>query len=516
MTDDRNNSEEAYKKNKVLLEDELTNFIASSIISHHSFPYKISERLLHLFSPQPFNNLGHHYLINYSKLRLMIWDTLALLKNKVDEENKSSHEKVIKGWNLLFIMTTIFSIILTIILSIADPSSFQSSFILTVVALFALLPIRVLTESIHLFSRKLLVLSNDKQVSYAKKCEAISRKILQGTWEPYSSKQQITAWRKTISTNYGEGIIDNFKIPIVVIFDHQPFFTGFGTNTFNRSLVYTKPWHKTITEKEVVNKLKLNLEQILKKSKIESYKSGFLIAVQASSIKQESAWLNATGKPHLYCSLDSPHDYQQVDSDASARLYLAIQVLLPHYKTALSFFIRVRISGDTILCQLSMTQLIGIYSKSNILGALDYYSKLYRGDSEENTNKSEDKKHKAKSVNELRTYKLRFHRPSFALTSDEISEAQVFSALQDSPSNDFQKKYLSVKSNLWRGQYFPIHSLHKHFLDKAYETGFHNQEIYLHQNFLKQIILEEISRTFEEFDFNHIKGKPSKKELYNL
>ncbi|TMU57463.1 hypothetical protein [Flagellimonas algicola] len=320
----------SYGESEWLITQKTTNLIAAAFIANPDFP---ELHTLPRFHPTPYNNFGQYYLFDYERFLRIIYDTTKYMKKSINTWT------IIGPWVLSFLVLFLF---LAIEIFFGYPLGF--SFLSSLFCFF--------------ISRN--IIRNRKGQKYAEFRAQMIRNLLNDTWRgnPIDGKSNETL--ESIKSKIGTGDISNTNVPILIIFDDQHPFPGYGKLQMD-NLFVCRPKDK---EKKEISSNSSLFETIASKIKedidvygLQNYKTGRVISIHGDSLRMESKWLNEEKIPKLYFELEKNSNNKELEKDGSSRLFFVVQVLLPGHMTAASFFIRPYMAENAVACQISLATL---------------------------------------------------------------------------------------------------------------------------------------------------------------
>ncbi len=329
------NHENSFTHHAKQLTRKFTNEMAASIIAKSNFPL---EESLPRFSPTPFNNFGHSNLFDYKRFLHIIWDSAEFIKSKISFWDR---------WLPLIItgLSFVFTLLITTFLNLGEDLTI---FITSMSFLILLISILLITY----FSMTYFI-ENRLSKKIAEIRIQLMQELLADKWQP--SKKFIHEKLKKNLSLIGEGKINDEEIPVIVFFDEEHPFPGFGNLFFNNQFV-CKPKNTKVTndidQSSLFIAVSKRLNHDLEQSRISNFISGKIISVPADSLNMNSSWLDQNKVPIL--TKDISKSNSLVD-DVTSRLFFTIQVILPKHSTAISFFIRTYKAANSVACHIYVT-----------------------------------------------------------------------------------------------------------------------------------------------------------------
>ncbi len=306
-----------------------TNVIAGTVIASKDFPNKSS---LPRFIPLPFNNFGQFYLFDHSRYLQIIYQTATELQWYITSRHKNEPWWWAGG---AFVVLSGLSIL------IGFPPLIPFPFIGAWIAY-------IVSESD--IKKKL----NEDVADF--KSETIS-KLLNNEWEENKEVELPTRLKKSIQSN-GKGEISDRLSPVLVMFDDEQPFPGFGKLQANNNFI-CRPKNielaKSKEEGDLFDALIVKLRGSLSVCGIRNIGFGKVIVLNSDTISVNSPWLDNNKIPILSKEIDDVENVYGIDKSASVRVYFVVEVLFPKYDSAACFFIRSFKAGNSAGCHIALT-----------------------------------------------------------------------------------------------------------------------------------------------------------------
>ncbi len=435
---------EAKSTNDLIKEN--TFFLAANIIAQPDFP---TEEDIPKSTPFPFTNFGHQPLFDHSLLQTEIWNTIREIQNTLEPwKNEKSYilpymVSVIISFALLFSFSYFFR----------DTSLSVISWILSLF-LGIMIANSVSKNTISKRKKKLI-----EKVSNIK-AEVLNGYLsgVGGKFSKHNNEEEI----KEKIKNFGSGKFSADIIPVLTIMNNSDPFPGFGRMQLENTFVCRAEKDMESlehTENDITQKVFDDVEDSIERLKIGDIYTGKIITIHGDSLTINSKWLDEEKTPILWVpKKDLDQFLQDKEDESSSRLYNAIQIVFPRYRSAATFFFRIFLAGNAASCHLAVST-IGppIFDKKDIRKALMRYEQ--EKNKNDNQFESTNTHQEIKTANRLKIirslYNLSKLNNSFVnqnLDIDTILEIKD-KELTDSQLKDYEKEFEKIikNSTLWPG-----------------------------------------------------------------
>lgn len=319
----------------------ITCLMAAELIADPSFPIK--QNLPRLFPP-PFNNHGHFLLLDYKLMLTAVWNVIA-------EIQKTLGEWTHKHTPLLFASAAIS------IISLFSVWILARSFLGGVVA-------AGLAFAINYCGGRVVLSLNGltKKVSEIR-ASALLR-LLQEQPPGFEDSEIQSVVEEKLS-RVGDGALREDRIPLLVIFDDDEPFPGYGKLQADRSFVCApkKDHVDQLTDFEMVRKgISTTIHAFRAKCGLGNVSFGPVFTIHGRSLRSDSPLLerelSGDRVPPLWIpGPTSGAELQRKDPRVSVREYVAVQILFPTLMTAATIFSRPFWAGNGVGFQLALTTL---------------------------------------------------------------------------------------------------------------------------------------------------------------
>ncbi len=327
---------EDYEALKIRMTLETTNMIAASIIVEKDFPKATT---LPKFVPLPFNNFGHFFLFDYSRLLYIIYQTIDGFKKLAKKKNK-----YLSWW---WAAGTLLAVVLLVYISGLGPGLYLFSLAAALIAYMA-------SES---------RVESKLNIEFADYKATVIEQLLNNKWEE-NTNLQITNRLKQSLQACTNGMLPENETAVLIMFDElsdgddneQPF-PGFGRLQLDEKFVCPP---KKVDEKIKIDEMNL-FENVINKlgtslpcCGISSLGFRKVIIINSDSISIDSPWLDENKVPFLTKEIDFNSTYL-LDKNVSIRMYFLVEVLFPKYDSAACFFIRPFKAENAAGCHIALS-----------------------------------------------------------------------------------------------------------------------------------------------------------------
>jgi hypothetical protein len=315
-----------------LMTRRITRLMATLALCDSDFP---RARELPQVASVPANNLGHYVLLNYRELAGILWSAAADISTEVEARRKSAQTRAI---TIGFVAGT-----LALIAAVAAQLPIPAALILMVV-------VGLLAGS---FTRS-IVLDDPTELVADVRAKTI-REVLDGKAPAAAVPIMSKVW-----SEWGDGDFTAGKAPLLIAYNEAQDFPGFGRVQARKIFVCRRGKSDdclTISSERLNERLSEALVDNLQQTRLEHVSFGHVVVLDGRSLTKRSPWLNAQGRPNLYVDNSQLAAVESLDPDASARVYAAVQALLPQHLTCVAIFTRAFRAGSSAACEVCVTTL---------------------------------------------------------------------------------------------------------------------------------------------------------------
>lgn len=291
------------------------------------------------FFPPSFNTFGHYFLFDY-KLYLRIVHEAVSEIQEIVKRHDTLNSWVYYGCMLLALFLVLF---------------------LPVELKLISLILAVTIPLILLYNKKSKIKENINSEIAAYRAEIIE-KLVSGNYEPSEDFKLPKELEQKLDLWVGEGFIEDLqKTPVLVIYNQNHPFPGFGKLQIDNVFTCQPKADRVNKDFDLENlyeKVKIDLEKLTSDSSLPLVQIGSVVAVHGESIMIDSEWLDKSKTPLLHIDTNiGINEILNLDTQSSTRYYLVVQVLLPVFDTAASFFIRIYNAGNAASFQIAISTL---------------------------------------------------------------------------------------------------------------------------------------------------------------
>ncbi len=328
--------------------EEVTRLIAAVALADEGFP---DSAQLPRLAPIPHNHLGHNVLLDYKTLAAILWGTIEDIQKTIAKN----------PWNVLAPVLGFLAGALA--LAAAFPFikfyAILVGFVLGMVVFQALLPdIEQIIADIRARNMQLLLAGN-----LPPSATAFLHKL----------SRPLAEW--------GDGALGEKNCPVLVITDDNQPFPGYGRHQARQLFVCRPDDEKelpAVSPESLEAAVRATLLEMGASSGIACVSSGRVVLMDGRSLRKTSPWLRQSaaskhpllamvrgpdrplpgeGGPPLFIDADDMSRVQEIDPEASVRVYTCVQALVPEYLMCVTFFIRTFLSGNSASCEVCVSTL---------------------------------------------------------------------------------------------------------------------------------------------------------------
>lgn len=300
----------------------VTRYMAAHLIVNPGFP---NRKKLPKSLPPPFCNFGHLILVDYDRLLRIVWRVALDARTAAMKTGARGMQWVTRVTALVWLLS---------LLSLNAPIIGCLGIVLVGVVMYG---IRVLKEA----------------------CEAVAKvradaleQLLENRFG--EGESQVCVDRR----HFGDGVLDGAAVPVLTVLPNGPSFPGYGKLQADNLFVCRpkdegKPQAVVDLARSICTRVAAKAAEQLQ----VIVRQGEVIVVHGGNLSTQSGWLGLDCAPILWFPRAELGRVLDVDPHVSVRVFLATQLVFPHYATAATFFLRVFPAGNSIAFQISVTTL---------------------------------------------------------------------------------------------------------------------------------------------------------------
>lgn len=316
----------------------ITEYLAAAEIANPEFP---SSSKLQKFFPLPFTNSGHQVQFDAQLFHSIIWKVICDLKGLAPEQTGG---RTISAFGLLLFFT------------------------ISSLALLAI-DVRMIFVFFIMSGISAVIYKKNNKVDFQQQVADIRAKaieqLINGTFnaglsDEVEAKFKIKSKLATLCRLYGNGRIDDVKMPLLLVDQREHPFPGYGYCQINETIIAPSSagrWVEPNTFNNLVTKITRNIKSRIRNSSNGNITFGNVICIHDSSILIDSPFLDREKRPVLSLNEDELTQLKKRDTNASVRKYFAIQLIDPTYMNTTTLFIRPFLSGNAMAMHICLTTL---------------------------------------------------------------------------------------------------------------------------------------------------------------
>jgi hypothetical protein len=325
--------------------DEATRLLAAITLAREDFPRQDD---LPRLASVPYSHLGHHVLMDYKRLAMILWGT-------TDEIQRALRESPRRYLAMLAdLPLTLLLVLLGWWLLRTAEAPGPGVFMMMSALLAGFVAYRLLRPNAAKIAAEIR----------AKNMDLLLKGQVPSSAERYEKE---LAGHEHPLVEWGEAELEEDRSPVLVMLNNTSPFPGFGFHQA-RELFTCRPADETSPPElspEALNEaVSDTLFRVARNSGIPSVSSGYVVLIDGKTLHKDSPWLRVAGRtgersvaPPLFLANDHVSDVRAIDPDASVRAYSCIQAMVPEYLMCLTFFVRTFLAGNSAACEVNVSTL---------------------------------------------------------------------------------------------------------------------------------------------------------------